>query len=186
MHLFLAYASLTMPLLIVAALALLISAGMQMAGTSRHRTLDTLLQLKAAGLVAASAAGSLIIDTKGGAASGSLGQGPEFTGEIIIDVSALEIASGDEYYTVILQGSPDANFGTAGNIVELCAISLGAKAGRLSDADKDSAIGRHRLLFTNELNGTHYRYLRIYTVVAGTVATGINYAAYIGKIVGNV
>lgn len=153
-----------------------------MAGSSRAKTYDTLWLLKAAALVAASAAGSLIIDTKAGASSGSLGLGPEVMGELQIDVSAMEIATGDEYYTIILQGSPDATFGTAGNIVELCAISLGAKAGRLSDADKDSAVGRHRLLFTNELNGTTYRYLRIYTVVAGTIATGINYEARAHKL----
>lgn len=129
---------------------------------------DADLALKAQALVAASAAGSIIVDT-GGAV---------FRGELVINVTACEIASGNEYYTIILQGSPDSGFGTAGNIVELCAVSFGAKAGRLSDADKDDAAAFiHNMPVSNVHAGTPYRYLRIYTVVAGTVATGINYSA---------
>ena len=41
----------------------------------------------------------------------------------------------------------------------------------------DSAVGRYELPTTNEINGTVYRYMRLYTDVAGTIATGINYSA---------
>jgi hypothetical protein len=133
---------------------------------------DTLLVLKAAGLIAASAAVATIVDTGGTG---------HFSGEIVIDVSALEIASNDEIYDIVLQGSPDAAFGTAGNIQELAAISLSAKEVKRTDSDKDDVIGRYIMPFRNEFAGTNYRYLRLYTVVAGAVATGINYAAFIGK-----
>jgi len=128
---------------------------------------DSTLSLKAAGLVAASAAGSLIVDLGDGYSKAVL----------LAKVSALEIASGDEFYSLILQGSPDAAFGTAGNIVELAQFSLGAKGPRLSDADKDDTTGVYDWPVHNRWNGTNYRYVRIYTKVAGTIATGINYEA---------
>jgi len=137
---------------------------------SRNFVVDTNLQLKASAAVTSSAAGSLILD---------LGDA-FFRGAVVIDVSALDIASTDEFYTIILQGSPDSGFGTAGNIVELCAIHIGAKGPRLSDADKDSTTGRYILRFQNELNGATYRYLRLYTVVAGTTPT-ITYEAHVVK-----
>lgn len=129
---------------------------------------DADLALKAQALVAASAAGSLIVDTGGGV----------YRGELVINVTACEIASANEFYDVVLQGSPDSGFGTAGNIVELAQRSYGAKAGRITDADKDDAAAFvDNFPVTNVYAGTPYRYLRIYTRVAGTVATGINYSA---------
>lgn len=128
---------------------------------------DSSLELKAAGLVAASAAGSLILDVGDGYVEAHL----------IANVTALEIATGNEFYSLILQGSPDAAFGTAGNIVELAQISIGAKGARLSDADKDDAVGVYDLPVHNRWAGTNFRYLRLYTVVAGTIATGINFSA---------
>lgn len=139
---------------------------------SRNYVTDSLGQLKAAGLVAASAAGSLILDV-----------GDAFMdGLVVIDVTALEIASNDETYTIVLQGSNTASFGTATDIAELCAITIGDKVPKVTDADFDDVVGRYFLPFVNERAGTLYRYLRLYTVVAGSVATGINYAAHVAKI----
>lgn len=132
---------------------------------------DSGLTLKAAGLIAASAAGSVIADLGDGLVEGN----------VLIDVTALEIASNDETYDIVLQLSPDAAFGTAGNIVEKCALNLSAKETKRSDCDQDDAIGRYILPFSNLFNGTIYRYARIYTVVAGTIASGINYYARLAK-----
>lgn len=134
----------------------------------RNYPYSSVAQLKAAGLVASSEAGSLIVDL-----------GPGFVeGVLILDVSALEIASNDEAYTIILQGSPDADFGTAANIVELMAVHLGAKETKLSDCDRDDSTGRLDKPCSNTHGDTNYRYVRIYTVVAGSIATGINYEAH--------
>lgn len=142
----------------------------------RNFTYDTALELKDAGLVAASAAATV------SSAAKVLDLGAGFVeGNIVIEVSALEIASNDEIYTIIAQLSPDAAFGTAGNIVEKCQLNLSAKEVKISDSDKDDEVGRFVLPFDNEVNGTVYRYMRLYTVVAGTIATGINYAAYLAK-----
>ena len=92
---------------------------------------DSDLVLKAAGLIAASAAATPKL---------SVGAYP-VRGDLVIEVTALEIASNDEAYTLVLQGSPDSDFGTAGNIKELCALHLGAKETKLTDSDLDDAIG---------------------------------------------
>jgi hypothetical protein len=140
---------------------------------SQNQTYDISLLLKDAGLVDASAAA-----TVGGQARViDLGAAAEIDAELIVDVSALEIDSNDESYDIVLQGSPDADFGTAANIAELLALHLGAKETKRTDADADDTTGRYIMRVTNERNGTVYRYLRVYTVVAGTVASGINYTA---------
>jgi len=132
----------------------------------RHQvTYDNLLNLKAAGLVAASEAGSLVLDL-----------GDAFmSGYLVIDVTALEVATGDEIYTIMLEGSNVAALAT-GSVVVAVAPPMGNSA---APADADTAVGRFVVPFTNEQNGETYRYMRIYTLVVGTIATGINYSAFL-------
>lgn len=136
-------------------------------------TFDSDLEFKDAGLVAASAAAQVdaanqIVDVGTGL----------FKGCMILDVSALEIADNDEIYDIVIQGSSDSDFGTDTNIVELAALNLSAAEVKRTDCNKDDSTGRFKIYFDNENDGTYYRYLRVYTVVAGTIATGINYTAY--------
>jgi len=136
-------------------------------------TFDANLEFKDAGLVAASAAATVdsaakVID---------VGEGL-FRGCMIIDVTALEIASNTEIYDIIVQGSTVAAFATDTAIAELAALNLSAAEVKRSDCNKDDSTGRFKLYFDNENDGTYYRYLRVYTAVAGDVATGINYTAY--------
>lgn len=136
------------------------------------QTFDAALQLKSAGLVAASAAAQVggsdkILDLGGG----------RVDGRAIIDVSAIEVATGDEIYTVHIQGSNSATF--ASGIVGLAAMELGAATPLVGDTA--TGAGRFELPFCTQQNGTTYRYVRAYTVVAGTIATGINYSAYVAK-----
>jgi hypothetical protein len=131
-----------------------------------RKTYDHATLLKAAGLVAASAAGSVILD---------LGDGL-MEGDLIIDISALEVATGDEIYTISLEGSAVAAM-TSGS-VELARAVFGNNP---APADADTAVGRHLVPVRNELNGTLYRYVRLHTTVAGDVATGINYSAFLAK-----
>lgn len=135
-------------------------------GDYNRKTYDHALLLKAAGLVAASAAGSTILD---------LGDGL-MDADLVIDITALEVATGDELYTVSVEGSAVAAM-TSGSVT-LAEKSFGNVA---APADADTAVGRHIVPFRNELNGTLYRYIRLYTTVAGTIATGINYSAFVAK-----
>lgn len=135
---------------------------------------DAQLELKDAGLVASSAAAQVdaankIID---------LGAG-EVHGDMFIDVSAIEIASNNELYEICLEGSSSATF--ASTIVTLARLHLGAHQVLTGGNDTDSTTGRYVVPFRTEQNGTVYRYVRAYTVVSGTVATGINYTALLTR-----
>lgn len=138
-------------------------------------TYDSKLQIKDAGLIAASAICQV------GGSNQSIDLGPaHFDGALIINVSAIEIASNDELYTIILEGSNASGFDSGG--VVLAMLPLGALevlpgGGTMGD----STVGRYVLPFHNEQAGTVYRYVRGYTLVAGTVATGINYEAFLGR-----
>ena len=134
---------------------------------------DAELELKDAGLVAASAAAQAddaakIID---------LGVG-RFEGIVVFDLTAVEIASNDELYTALVQGSSSATF--ASDVQNLAQLDFGATEVRLGSAI-DSLAGRYELAFTNEQKDLQYRYLRLWTVVAGSIATGINYTAFVSR-----
>jgi hypothetical protein len=139
-------------------------------------TFDAELEFKDAGLVAADGAATVdsaarVVDVGGG----------RFNADMVIDVSAIEIASGDERYTILIQGSSSPTF--ASDVVNLAALPLGdastiATAFGGSGGDVDDAIGRFVLPFTNERNNVIYRYLRIFVDAAGSIATGINFTAF--------
>jgi hypothetical protein len=137
-----------------------------MANLYSQFTYDNALLLKAAGLVASTTTESTILDLGAGLVDGYL----------VLDVSAVEVASNDEIYLVCLEGSNVAAMSSGS--VTLAQIELGNAT---APADADTGTGRFVVPFRNEQNGTLYRYVRIYTEVAGTIATGINFVAFIAK-----
>jgi hypothetical protein len=130
------------------------------------KTYDHATLLKAAGLLASSTVGSVILD---------LGDG-FMEGDMVIDVTALEVADGNEVYTISLEGSNVVGMGSGS--VELTRSVFGNNG---APSDADTSVGRHVVPFRNELNGTLYRYVRLNTIVAGTIATGINFTAFLTK-----
>lgn len=140
-------------------------------------TYDSQTELKAAGLVAASANGSIILDLGGGDQDFA----PPVWFKLIVDVSAIELDTTDEAYTIILEGSNSATF--ASGIEPLCVLTLGAAAAALylGNVDVSSDTGRYVVPGWNQRNETTYRYVRLRTHVGGTVATGINYSAVLTK-----
>lgn len=134
-------------------------------------TFDKELQLKDAGLVAASAAATVGGDAK----ILDLGNA-RFNGVAVIDLAACEVATGDESYHIELQFSNSASFAST-NIVGPV-VKLGDSSVNFGSADTP-ATGRVELPFCNEYFGTKYRYMRAYTRVAGDIATGINYTAFV-------
>lgn len=136
-------------------------------------TYDAATLLKDAGVVGSSAAA-----TVGGSAA-VLNVGPAFAeGVIVLDVSAIETDTGNELYTVTVQGATDAAFTTP---ITLGAMVLGHNS-VLPGGGATNTVGRHYLRFQNEQDGVVYPFLRLYTTVAGTIAGGggINYSAWIG------
>jgi hypothetical protein len=140
---------------------------------------DGALDMKDAGLIAADAAwtvggSALVLDIGDGLVEGN----------VICDVSALEIASGDERYSLIIQGSNVAAF--TSDIVILACLPLGdgstiGTAFGGSGVDVDDAVGRYVIPFRNERNNIYYQYIRGWTDVAGAIATGINFTAWLSK-----
>ena len=137
-----------------------------MANLYSQFTYDTSLVAKTAGLLAASADGTII----------ELGDGL-VDGFLVIDLTACEIASGNEIYTVSLEGSDVAAMDSG-------SVCLAKKVFGNLVVPMDAALsasGRYVIPFTNEEGGETFRYVRLSTLVAGTIATGINFSAFLAK-----
>ena len=136
-----------------------------------NRTIDTLLQLKDAGAIVASAAAQV-----GGVDKVvTLGSG-RVDAIVQIDVTAMDVVTGDEVYDLYIEGSTSPTFASA--VVPLGNMNLGGATGNQGSAV--DLVGRYEIHFTNERNGTIYPYVRMYTKVGGT-SPSINYVAYIVK-----
>jgi hypothetical protein len=146
---------------------------MATASQIRSYTFDADLRLKDAGLVASTAAATVGSNAK----VVTVGDAT-FKGVAVIDVTAVEIASNNELYTVAIQGSTSATF--ASDVQNLAIIDFGATEVRPGGAI-DSLTGRYELIFLNEQDGIVYPYIRLHTTVAGTIATGINFSAFIAR-----
>jgi hypothetical protein len=140
-----------------------------MTRNQKDATFDLGTILKDAGLVAASAAAQV------GGSNKILDLGAaRMDGRVIIDFTAIEVASGDESYNISAQFSSSATF--ASTVVNGAGL-LAGDAAVLAGVDTDTPVGRHEVGVTNEINGTTYRYMRLYTEVGGTIATGVNYSS---------
>ncbi len=129
-------------------------------------------ELKDAGLVAVSGAGTVDSLPK------VLNLGPEVVeGKMVIDVSALEIASDNELYRIKLQGSAAHDFSS--KVEDLAILELGAK--EVLGGDQDSEPGRYVLAFSNAKGLYVWPYVRLYTDVSGSVASGIDFSAYLTR-----
>jgi len=149
-----------------------------MSRPDRKPIIDVDLQLKDAGLIAASAA--CLVD--GAAKILDLGTGL-MKGVVFVDVSAIEIASNGELYSLIWQLSSSATFASV--ILNAARFDLGANEVIPAGADQDSTIGIKKFPVWNSIDGGQniYRYARLYTLIEGAIATGggINYLAWLTK-----
>lgn len=136
-----------------------------MANLYSQFTFDAATALKAAGLVAASTDGAIL----------DLGEGL-FDGFLVLDVSAVEVATGDEVYTVSVEGSSVA----AMTSLSVC-LAKKVLGNIVVPMDNATGVGRFVVPFRNEENGVLKRYIRLSTLVAGTIATGINFSAFLAK-----
>ena len=86
---------------------------------------------------------------------------------LIFDITAAEVATGNESYRVQVQVSSSSSFAT--DVWNVAGVQLGDSSVSLETVD--TIAGRRELAFTNEINGTVYRYIRVHFVVAGTIDT---------------
>lgn len=143
----------------------------------RDHIFDADLELQDAVLIAASVVGK--VDTV--AQILDIGEG-FVEGDVVVDATAVEVDTGDELYTILVQVSSKADF--ASDIHSVAFLPLGdavpLAAAYLDDADKGAA--RYIIPVSNLVgDGTTKQYMRIYIKVAGTIATGVNFTAWLSK-----
>jgi hypothetical protein len=131
---------------------------------------DADLEMKDAGLVASSGAAQVAGVDKvlnlGAGAGGRL--------DVVVDVTAIELDTANEKYEIEVQLSDVSNFATG--VVVAAVLKLGDSS--VNGGSADSIVGRYILPFVNLFAGTTYQYARLFTRIAGTIATGINYSAF--------
>lgn len=122
-------------------------------------TYDDALELKDAGAITNSAAA-----TVGGQARVlDLGAG-RVDGRTILNVTAFDATTGDERSQITMQFSNSADFSSG--VVN--GASQGFGAFEVLGGSADPAVGLYELPWTNEINGTVYRYARVYVFGGGT------------------
>jgi hypothetical protein len=146
--------------------------------TRQTRTYDANLELKDSGALTSSQACQVesvnkILD---------LGEG-QARGDIVVDVSACEVASDDEKYEIHAQISSQSDFSSDIYSVQCLELGSGGTAeGDNLTGDTDMGTGRYLIPFLNQIkDGVTKRYLRLYCVISGTISTGINFSAYLSK-----
>ena len=151
-----------------------------MAFQTHNFTLDGATQLKDAGLVAADTAGQV----NSAAAYFDVGAANAYARyAIVIDWTACEVATGDEVYDLQIQGSTATSFSTK---YILTSRKLGDSSVTLQPVDTPPSgrivIYGDNVAHTSATDGSVQiacRYIRIYADVAGTIATGLNYTAWL-------
>jgi hypothetical protein len=138
----------------------------------RDRTYDhDLLLHDSASSISSSAAGLV-----GGAARIlDLGQA-RVDATVVVDVTALDVGAGDEatVFAQVSNGGPGETAFEAGDWIAAGALILGDVT--LNGSKVDSVVGRYELSFSNEINGTTYRYMRLYLLIAASGA--LTYTAF--------
>lgn len=130
-------------------------------------------------LVLADGAAAVTADGVSQVASAAVNKkvGPgRFEGVLIIDVTAIDVSSNDEFYNLILQGSSAQAFSTFETLAQM---NLGATAAR-PGGSITSVIGRYEIPFITEQHDTVYDWIRLYTDVGGTTPS-ITYKAWIAE-----
>lgn len=154
---------------------------MEFLKSARGRVVDTLLMLKAKGTVATSMVGEYPIGTDKYYDTG----GGRTRGDMVVNMYSTGSLAPSTKIELCLQGGKNSSFTTG---CTLAIIELGGKNAlnvrRGSLATTGLGAGRYLVPFTNDFDGTVYRYLRHY---AGldllTGATGVQYDCYLADII---
>ena len=95
----------------------------------------------------------------------------------VIDIDAIDLASGDEGYTIIVQGSTVADFST--DVVTLVSARAGKAA--VINESADRGVGRIQRPFYNTVDGLKpYPFLRAFMTPVGTTPS-ILYRCFLTK-----
>lgn len=138
----------------------------------RENTLDFLAKMNDAGLATESAAGNVdsaakVYDFKQGSTSDRV---PDFRGELVHNVLAIEVDSSNEVCSLEWQLSNVSAFNSG--VVVQSVFRIGDAAVTFESAD--TALGQYRIPVSNEHGGNTYRYGRLFRRIAGTIGTGFS------------
>lgn len=132
---------------------------------------DALVLHEYATALTASAAGSdadntaIILDLGTGTADTATAAIVE--GDIVCDVSTLDVDTGNEIVTIGVQISDDSDF--SATYYQVASLAIGDAAALTGDTDMTT--GRYIIPFNNLIkDGTPKRYVRLYFTIAGTVS----------------
>jgi len=143
--------------------------------SARGRIVDDLLILKAKGTVASTMIGEDPVGTDKYYDTG----GGRTSGDMVAHVYGTPNILASTKFTLRLQGSKNAAFST---INDLQILEIGDST-QISGGS-DLTTGKYILPFSNDLDGTVYRYLRHYLTAGGTCGTGMQYEVYLSKLAG--
>ena len=135
------------------------------------KTFDASLQLKDSYALTATAAAQVSSAAK----VVDLGPG-QVTAKVVHNVTAANVSAAANKYTLDLQASNDSTFATV--VVSLGKFVLG-HATALGESSARST-GTFEQPFTNNVNGTNYRYVRQYVTIAGSPVT-ITHHSFMAK-----
>lgn len=144
-----------------------------MARQQKDVTYDHATLMKDAGAITSSAAAQV----GGSARVLDLGDG-RLDGRVVADITAIVTAENDQVYGIEFQVSNSATF-ASGNVVA-ASLRVG-HATPVGGSANTSAPARMELGVTNEVNGTRYRYARLFTRVAGAGSPSISYTAHLAR-----
>lgn len=84
----------------------------------------------------------------------------------VLDVSAIDIASSNETYKIMVLGSNDPGMATGNVCLGEMTLGKGASIDGINMAD--SVIGRYEIMFSNQVAGSIYQYAAVYGILGGT------------------
>lgn len=93
----------------------------------------------------------------------------------VIDVTAIDVASGDELYRLKLLGANAATFLAPRGLGEM---TLGKGTAKVPSSTLDDGTGRYELMFATEQANTKYQFFKLYVDVAGTTPS-ISFQAFV-------
>ena len=94
----------------------------------------------------------------------------------VIDVTAIDVASGNETYSLRVLGCNSSGF--ASNVAELAAITIGKGSALVPTTQSDATTGRIELPFCTERFNQKYEFVKLYVDVGGTTPS-INLLAFV-------
>jgi hypothetical protein len=165
----------------------LVAAAVMGFSQSYDRPFDASLQLSDAGAAVTSdgyaqvASATAQIDTLNGSTLRSGDPVPRYEADLVLDVSAIDVASADETYVLRVMGSNSATF--ASGVVCLATVELG-RAAAMGAATIAKTTGRHIQAFENSGYTTaagsivNLQYLRLHVDVGGTTPS-ITFTAFL-------